>query len=491
MTFFRLCVFAGVVLLCSGCDYYMPNPPCPPPPSARPTITRTFSWVEPTVLPVIPDPSETLALADLVDLGLQNSPTTRIAWYQAKEAAADVGSARGAYLPTLNLEGAWQKNQFLTTSFNIAEVAREKIMDATLSSTYLLFDFGGRNGTLMAARAALDSLNWTYNWEVQTVMINVIQSYYNYINAQDIVAAAEDTVEDNLTTVEAATALAQTGAQSISDQLQAETSLVQSQIQLEQDRGILNVAYATLIQSLGLSPDTFVCVAPLPQKIETEDVCENMTALLQIAKENRADLMAARASVLEKRFEIRTARSALMPTLNSNVSGGYQNINGSRYLNVYGLEFDVQVPIFNQFTDINNLRKAQAELLESQAVLDNDELAAYLSVLSDYYELIANTKILKYSYKYLDIATKNREVAFANYKMGVTTIIDLMTANNALNLARMQLADAKTNFLSSLANLSYDMGELTVGDFFGFFMEEECVDEECECLGSDCASLLD
>lgn len=453
----------------------MPNPPCPPPPSARPTTTRTFSWTNPTVPPVVPDECEVLPLADLVDIGLQNSPTTRAVWYQAKQAAADVGTARGAYIPPLDLKGAWDNNQFLITVFGIEQLSRQKLITASLSSSYLLFDFGGRNGNLMAAKAALDSLNWLYNWEVQTVMINVIQSYYNYVNALEIVAASEATVQDNLTTVEAATALVQTGVRNLSDQLQAETSLVQSQIQLEQDQGILNVAYATLVQSLGLPPDTPICAAPLPEEIKTEEVCQNMATLLQIAKENRADLLAQRANVLEKRFKIRTASSALLPTLNSSVQGAYQSIDGQRYRNIFDLEFNIKVPLFHQFSDINNLRKAQAALLESQANLDNDELAAFLDVLSDYYELIANTQILKYSYKYLAIATKNREVAFANYKMGVTTIIDLMTANNALNVARQQLADAKTNFLSSLANLAYDTGGLTVENFYkGIRTDEVC-----------------
>jgi outer membrane protein len=471
--FLRIGILFGLFLICSGCGYYMPNPPCPPPPSARPPVTRTFSCTTPTVLPVIPGQCEMLALADLVDLGLQNSPTTRMAWYEAKQAAAALGAARGAYLPTIELNAIWQKNQFLATSFGVEEIAHEKIMGATLSSTYLLWDFGGRNGNLMATRAALDSLNWTYNWEVQTVMINVIQSYYNYLNAVEIVSASKDTVQDNLMTVEAAKARVQAGINSLSDQLQVETSLVQSQIELEQNLGIFNVAYATLVQSLGLPPDTPLCIAPLPETIATTAICADMATLMQLANENRADLNAMRATVLENRFEIRVARSALMPTLNSLVTKGYQSINGSKYMPNYGLLLDLHVPIFNQFTDINNLRSAQAEL-------DKDQLAVLLSVVSDYYELIANTKILKYSYSYLEIATKNREAAFANYKLGVTTIIDLMTANNALNIARQQLADAKTNFLSSLANLSYHTGGLTVADFFGYFAKEE-INETCDC----------
>ncbi len=479
MLFSRLATFLGLALLLSGCSYFLPDPPCPPPPSARPPTTPTFSCTNPTVPPVIPESCEILALADLVDLGLQNSPTTRISWYQAKQAAADLGTARGAYVPTLNLEDRWEKNQFLLSSFGVEQLVRQSNLTATLSTTYLLLDFGGRNGTLMAARSALESLNWYYNWEVQTVMIQVIQSYYNYINALGVIAADEATVEDNRTTLEAAAARATTGVTSLSDQLQAETSLLQSEIVLEQDRGILNVAYATLIRALGLPPETCLSIAALPVEIETEAVCANMATLLQIAKDNRADLKGQRARVMERRFDIRTTRSALLPTVNSSASGSYNSINNLPFKKTYSIEFDVKVPLLNQFKNINDLRKAQAALLESQAILDDEELSAYLEVLSDYYELIANTQILKYSYKYLDVATKNREVAFANYKMGVTTIIDLMTANNALNIARVQLIDAKTNFLSSLANLAYHTGELTVDDFFGYFSDEDAIDEPC------------
>lgn len=457
----------------------MPDPPCPPPPSARETLTQTFSWINPTVPPVVPDAGCILSLPDLVDLGLQNSPTTRAAWYQAKEAATDVGTARGAYLPILDLNGVWEKVQYTNAPFNVPQINHQKDLKVTLSGAYLLFDFGGRNGNLMAAKSALESLNWLYNWEVQTVMINVIQSYYNYVNAAEIVEADENTVRDNCLTFEIASALARSGINNLADELQAQTALLQAQIQLEQDKGILQIAYATLIQALGLPPETCLTIAPLPEEIETDIVCQNMTTLLQIAKENRADLLAQRANVLERRFKIRTARSALLPSLHSFACGSYDSLDGMRYMSTYDLKFDLRVPLFHQFRDINFLRKEQAALLEAQAVLDNDELAAYLAVLSDYHELVANTQILKYSYSYVESAKKSREVAFANYKMGITSILDLMTANFSLNAARLQLADAKTNFLSSIANLSYDTGGLTVEDFFDFFARMGRCDEAC------------
>ncbi len=81
----------------------MPNPDCPPPASARCPNTLTYSMTNPTIPPVLPEAEEVLPLVQLVDIGLQNSPATRIAWYQAKQAATEVGTARGAYLPSVAL----------------------------------------------------------------------------------------------------------------------------------------------------------------------------------------------------------------------------------------------------------------------------------------------------------------------------------------------------------------------------------------------------
>lgn len=451
----------------------MPNPPSPPPLSARPHTTTTFWYDNPTVPPVIPDPNLCLGLADLVDLAMQNSPKTRASWYRAKQAAADVGTARGAYLPPVDFSTFWLAANFPFVEDGVIFNSNERNFGFGLSTSYLLFDFGGRNGNLLSALSALESLNWLYNWEAQTVMIHTIQSYYDYINAQAIVVADEEMVRDTQTTFEAAIALRQTGVKGLADELQAETNLLQAQILLEQDTTQLNIARATLVQAIGLPPDSPLCVAELPETIATDGVCHDITYLMQAAKERRADLMAVRASVLENRFKIRTARSALLPTINTSATGTKQMVNGSEFMDVYALQFSLNIPLFHSFSDINALRKAQATLLESQANLDDEELVAFLTVLSDYYELVASTKILKYSYKYVETAQKNREVAFANYKSGINTIIDLMIANNALNIARQQLADAKTNFLTSLANISYNTGGLSICDICPPVLTEE------------------
>lgn len=427
----------------------------------RPPITPTYCIDRLTVPPVLPDPEVSLSLAEIVDLALENSPETRISWQQAKQAAAALGTARGQYLPPLTFIGNLTRLREVETDLGIDFVTLEDTENFTFSTTYLIADWGGRQNEVQAAKAALLAADWLYNWEIQTVMIGVIQNAYNYLNAEGILQADLANVEDQRTTLSAARGRVGAGVEGLSDQLQAETALIQAQLTLEYDRSTLEVARATLSRSCGLPADLLLKVEPLPERLAVERVGADVETLLTYAKCHRSDLMAARESVLQHRAKIKVAWSNFLPNFDTQVSGGKGWVNRSgkpEWIFNYSLNFNV--PFFNSFADINAIRDAQSSWLESQAQLDDEELQALLTVMTDYYEVQAYARILQLSVTYVEVAQKNRDVAFANYKVGITDIIDLMTANNALNVARKQLVEAKTSWLASLANLAYDTGGL-------------------------------
>ena len=468
----RLLSIALFMLVLSGCSYFIPDPGIPPPCSLRNSYQCEKGISEVAHLkPVIPDPCLPLNLCELVGIALENSPLTKLAWFGAKSAAADVGFARGAYLPPVLFTTSWTKDRYLVVGEpEFALPIHQTNANITLSTTYLLFDFGGRNGNLQQALAALSSMNWFYNWEVQTVMIQVIRSYYNYLNALEVFRVDHLTVGDNKIAAEAAIALSGLGVKTLADVLQAETALLQSQVALEQHRGAVNVALATLLQSLGLPQETSLTISPLPDSFPIEKVCKDASTILQYARNNRADLAALRSIIQQNKAKIRSVRAAFFPNISTNLEGGKGWINDKGPLNEYSVSFALNYPLFSSFADINALRKAQAELQMAQAELENEELQAYLTVLTDYYDFLANTEVLKISEKYIETALKNRDVTYENYIAGITSIIDLMTANQFLNEARVQLADAKTNFLTSLANLSFNTGGLQV---------TQCTEETC------------
>lgn len=451
---------AFLCLYLAGCSAYYTDTQCPPPPSARAPLTQTYACDSPTVTPYQYDPQRVHSLAELVDLALENSPKTRATWYRAKAVATKLGTARGAFLPTIDYEGSWTHTQFSTVNLGIPFTNDLRLVKLGFNTSLLLFDFGGRNAHVQMASASLHEANWLYNWEVQTVMIETVRCFYDYTRSVAIKEASAALVEDYEHTLNAARALRKSGIHSIADELQAQTQLTRARIDLERDIGIQNITQATLIRSLGIPADQHIEVSPLPERIPHDKVSQTVEQLVKLAKDQRADLKAVRASVMRSRADITASRSDMLPTVGSKFQFSRASLEELRFLDNYLFQFDLKVPLLHGFEKVNALRASQAKLLESQAHLDNRELNAFLTVMSDYYEYLANSEILDHSHSYVKVAEENQKVALANYEMGLNSILEVMVSNNALNTARKQLIDAKTNFLTSLANLSYHTGGL-------------------------------
>ena len=96
--------------------------------------------------------------AQLVDVALRQSPSTRAAWQTARAAAASYGAARGAYYPSVAAFGGGGYGDSPGTT---ALVGGFGYVGATLD--YLLLDFGGRDASVEMARQALFAAGWGAN----------------------------------------------------------------------------------------------------------------------------------------------------------------------------------------------------------------------------------------------------------------------------------------------------------------------------------------
>ncbi|MGD9652098.1 MAG: TolC family protein, partial [Candidatus Dadabacteria bacterium] len=129
--------------------------------------TKSFELEE---LPAMPEElkpdEEKLTLSQLVDFALINNPTTQVAWQDARAAAAVWAQARGLYYPQIGgtANYAYARGGGSSTG---SDPYREQYANVGLSLSYLLFDFGGREAQIDAARLALINANWNQNDAIQ------------------------------------------------------------------------------------------------------------------------------------------------------------------------------------------------------------------------------------------------------------------------------------------------------------------------------------
>src|SRR3989441_2686423 len=88
-----------------------------------------------------------LKLADVIDIALRNNVATSAAWADARAAAASYGAAKGQYYPTLSLNGAVTAIRRTVSSAG-QQAVKQQLYGPTLNLSWLLFDFGGRSGSI-------------------------------------------------------------------------------------------------------------------------------------------------------------------------------------------------------------------------------------------------------------------------------------------------------------------------------------------------------
>jgi len=434
-----------------------PAVPWTPPPSAAlaPAPTTTSPQIPSDLLTA----AQGFGLNDLIDLALRNNPDTRAAWSAARSAAADLGSRRGSYYPTIFAQesSTRQKGSAVGGQFTFHSTTT----NPSIVLNYLLLDFGGRKAAVEESRQALIAANWSHNAAIQDSVLRVQQAYYQYLNARALEVAEQAAVQEAQTSLDAATRRHDAGLSTIADVLQARTALSQARLALETVQGQIQVIRGVLATAVGLPANTSFDVEIPLQEVPLERGTEQVDRLIEQAQARRPDLAAARALVLKAQANLDQARAQNRPTLTTSVNGGrIFYAPDYNFQDTYGLAFMLTVPIFNGLTYHYNVFKAEADAETSRAQLESLQQQAIFQVWNSYYNQKTATQRVQTTRDLLESARQSYEVVSARYRAGVGSILDVLTAESALADARALEAQARTDWFLSMAQLAHDTGSL-------------------------------
>lgn len=436
------------------------------------------------------DPRECgpLGSAQLINLALQNNPVTYRTWADARAAAFNWKASQSQLYPTVDwqtqLQFQVQKfkdqgveggntagngnagqggNGIITpTGFSISREPYNQLVIHDLFINFLLFDFGGRSASIDAAGHALYAANWIHNRSLQDVVIRTLRAYYSYLEAQGLYEAQKQNVEDAKTTYESANAQYLAGVRSIVDMLQTKASYVNAQSLLAQAWGNLKTAMGQLAASIGLPANETFEVQLMPEHLPIDEVKQSIDSLLQLAKDARPDLASAYAFYRQRQAELEVIRSSGLPTVSANVNYEWANnihfpIQNSKFRSA---TISLNFPIFAGFLYVNQEKQAKALIESAYADMQIKESDIYLEVITAYYALLTAGETVKFSTEFLQYAQKSYDATLAGYQTGVNTITDLLNAQLVLANARAQYIVSRTQWITSLANLSYATGNL-------------------------------
>jgi outer membrane protein len=399
-----------------------------------------------------------ITLAQILDIALANNTATRSAWLSAKAAQAALGSAQSAYLPEIDLNTAVTYSA--SPSSSTSTTTRQTTFAPALSLSYLLFDFGGREAQVEEARQTLIAADYLHNQAIQDVVLRTQQTYYGYLDAKALLAAEEATIKERQAQLDAANARHDAGVATIADVLQAKTALSQAVLNRDTIEGSLRAIEGALATTMGLPATTKFNLGDLPLDVPAQSISRHVDELIAQAVAERPDLAAVRARAEGARARVQQVRAQWLPTVSLTSSLGRTFYTGGFQAWPISAGVALRFPLFSGWRNTFDVRQAEAEAQLADENVRGTEQNVDLQVWTSYFGLQTATQRFSAARDLLSSAQQSAEVAQSRYRAGVGNIIDLLTAQSALESARAQEVQARADWFVAVAQLAHDTGSL-------------------------------
>jgi outer membrane protein TolC len=404
-----------------------------------------------------------------VNVAEQNNPETRVAWENAKVRAADLGVSKASLYPTLAALALAQSDR--TNIFFSPDFIRQTsgTFSPVLVLDYIIFDFGRRLQEVTISRSNLLAADFLFNDTHRKVIFQVMEAYYRVLNSKGQEDAQVANLKNAQTVEAAAEARLDEGLATLPDVLEARSAAAQADYDLQAAIGATEIAHGDLATALGISPTSQFQVESIESLTIPQDLTDTVENSIDRALAQRPDLMQRVELLRAAGAEIKAAKTAYLPTLSFDGSGGLARTYAQQSLGpglysptqeTWDARLSLTWNLFDGFARENRLAKAKADQKQAAAEVDAIRDQAENQVWSAYSTARTALRQQKAAAALLTAATQSYNAALQSYSYGVRSQIDVVSAQRALAVARTANVSAQTQLLTGIAALAFQTGDL-------------------------------
>lgn len=466
--------------MASGCAGLADNPAIHPDRSAPAAADR--EWIPPPSIAATHTPAagdinapqppsfgaRTYDLDALIDIALRNNPRTRSAWESARSAAAEFGAAQSPYYPQSDAEVV---NGYIRLPFELPGTVgsvNQWQSQPLVNATYVLLDFGRRRSASEAARERLIASSFAFNRVIQEVVFETQTAFYALDGALAAVTAAQRNLDLADADFEAVQQRVNLGLATEPELLLAKERVAQSEFDLASARLLVHDAQANLAIALGVPASGDLQIESLQSLTVPESVGAAVQSLIDDARRQRPDLAAKLAALHASEAEVSQARAQFFPTIGLSGSYGEDLWNFSFVvprtvqtgLPQYSALLTLQWDLFTGFRRLNDVHRADADREAARADLRSLEVDTAAEVWRAYYEFESSRSKYQYAQSLIAAAQEAYAANSETYRQGLSTIIELLTAERDLANARYTLVQTKSEVLSASAAVAFAAGDM-------------------------------
>lgn len=401
-----------------------------------------------------------LDLAQCVKIALERNPETYESWQRSNSAAAGVGQARAAYLPSTDFAAGTNRSDLVTFD-RPQETGPATTYNAGFGVRYLLFDGGARAAGLKGAEAELLNANFQHNATLQDVALKVEEAYYRLLASRELEHVAQQTVRQTRSHLNIARARYRNGIVFRSDVLKTETEKADADLLLVRAHSQVRIVRGQLANAMGLKPSQSFGVAKLPKNPHQREMTD-IQKLMTRAAAQRPELQAALARVESNAAKVKAAQARYWPELTFNADYGLRDRTLFPERDEWSLGIGLTFPLFDGFHREYSIRRAQSDLARTAATYDKLLHGVELEVWTAYAQLIEAGKAIEAARTLVASAEESVRVTEGQYKNGTALIIALTDAQTARTKANVRLVQARLDWYTAMARLERAIGRTFV-----------------------------
>jgi outer membrane protein TolC len=406
------------------------------------------------------DSAANTALQVSLDEAVRRALDVQPAMVQAEGATRNAGAARrtsfGSFLPSVTVSGSASLSSQSRFDQNSNRLIPPIWNYGTgLSASVNLFTGLNRFWTIRSAAANLDAAEAGGVTQRFQTTLQTKQLFYNAIATEELVHVAETQTRRTQQELDVAVEKLHAGSATRSDSLRAAVDFGNARIALLQAQANLATAQANLGRQIGV--DQAVRAIPdsvLPPPPDT-------AALSATVLETAPQVLQADAQARAGRAGVWSSRSQYFPTLGLSYNANRRDtlFASAAVANPsHSWQFSLQWTVFNGFQREQNQVGARVarDIAESQAAdtrrLVRAQLTQELAVLHTAFEQIDIAAVN------VAAAQEDLRVQQERYRVGASTILDLLTSEGNLTQAQTNLVQARFNYYIARAQLEALVG---------------------------------
>jgi outer membrane protein TolC len=400
--------------------------------------------------------TRTVTLDEAVALALQAQPAVVQARGDLNVARASQREAIGNWLPSLSASSGWSTNSSERFDPNTQRTvsAASTSYSAGLSASLEVFDGFRRPAQNRAAGATTAAAEVGLVNQRFQVTLQTKQAFFNALAAADLVRVSETRVQRAEQQLKISKEKLAAGSATRSDTLRGTVELGNALLQLLNARTALATNEANLARMVGVDG----AVRAVGDSPWFDPGTLDTTALRQEALANAPSIRLAEAQASAADAQIPVARAQYFPSLTASYQQSLSGNQLSALNDSWSLRLSVSWPLFNGFSRELGLSRSFASRDAAVARADDARRQANAQFTQELASLLAARQRVAIAEASRAAGAEDLRVQQERYRLGLATIVEVLTSQVSLDQAEVDLVQARLDLLLAKAQLEALLG---------------------------------